>query len=102
MIRPPPNPPFFPNTTPSQSNTASFKYKDTKADGPTITAHDSNPATLTDATQQETINAAAATKIVFTSGAVTARSEEHTSELQSRSDLACRLLLEPTTTTTVT
>src|SRR5206468_13104521 len=28
------------------------------------------------------------------SGAVPARSEEHTSELQSRSDLVCRLLLE--------
>src|SRR5690349_12684314 len=30
--------------------------------------------------------------------AVTARSEEHTSELQSRRDLVCRLLLEPATT----
>src|SRR2546421_6345435 len=29
-----------------------------------------------------------------TSKACTARSEEHTSELQSRSDLVCRLLLE--------
>src|SRR2546421_12203608 len=28
------------------------------------------------------------------SGAVSGRSEEHTSELQSRSDLVCRLLLE--------
>src|SRR2546421_3623046 len=28
------------------------------------------------------------------SGASTSRSEEHTSELQSRSDLVCRLLLE--------
>src|SRR2546421_8350800 len=27
-------------------------------------------------------------------GLITARSEEHTSELQSRSDLVCRLLLE--------
>src|SRR2546421_9045687 len=29
------------------------------------------------------------------------RSEEHTSELQSRSDLVCRLLLEKKTTTTI-
>src|SRR5204862_5078424 len=30
----------------------------------------------------------------FTSGVLTGRSEEHTSELQSRRDLVCRLLLE--------
>src|SRR5206468_12406388 len=32
--------------------------------------------------------------INFASRSVTARSEEHTSELQSRSDIVCRLLLE--------
>src|SRR5206468_5712259 len=33
-------------------------------------------------------------KVVDTCGSGDARSEEHTSELQSRSDLVCRLLLE--------
>src|SRR2546428_8025584 len=33
---------------------------------------------------------------------MTNRSEEHTSELQSRSDLVCRLLLEKKKTTTLT
>src|SRR5206468_12904649 len=37
-------------------------------------------------------NAAIASALHLTEGAV--RSEEHTSELQSRSDLVCRLLLE--------
>src|SRR2546428_6788418 len=32
--------------------------------------------------------------VVSTTGTVCPRSEEHTSELQSRSDLVCRLLLE--------
>src|SRR5260221_2676400 len=32
--------------------------------------------------------------LVFGSGISTSRSEEHTSELQSHSDLVCRLLLE--------
>src|SRR2546421_8606384 len=35
-------------------------------------------------------------------GAGALRSEEHTSELQSRSDLVCRLLLEKKKTTTLT
>src|SRR2546428_7547801 len=35
-------------------------------------------------------------------GSSLARSEEHTSELQSRSDLVCRLLLEKKKTTTST
>src|SRR2546421_1083812 len=40
-----------------------------------------------------------ATRAIFTAGSpgasrLTTRSEEHTSELQSRSDLVCRLLLE--------
>src|SRR2546421_5595835 len=39
---------------------------------------------------------------VRTGPAATGRSEEHTSELQSRSDLVCRLLLEKKKKTTLT
>src|SRR5438034_7395965 len=38
--------------------------------------------------------AAAADQLVLSGGGDLARSEEHTSELQSHSDLVCRLLLE--------
>src|SRR2546421_7233873 len=38
--------------------------------------------------------AVAVSSSMRTSGFATTRSEEHTSELQSRSDLVCRLLLE--------
>src|SRR5438034_7344304 len=40
------------------------------------------------------IATSAATKAAITAGSLALRSEEHTSELQSHSDLVCRLLLE--------
>jgi len=52
----------------SGSSSASFTYTDTKAGTPTITAASTSPTTITSATQQETVNAAAATlKIAPTS-----------------------------------
>ena len=47
-------------------STASFTYTDTKAGTPTITAASTSPTTITSATQVETVNAAAASQIVFT------------------------------------
>jgi hypothetical protein len=52
----------------SGSSSASFTYTDTKAGTPTITAASTSPTTITSASQQETVNAAAATlKIAPTS-----------------------------------
>ena len=53
------------------SSSATFTYKDTQAGTPTITAASTVPSTITSATQQETVNAAAASKLVFTTSAVT-------------------------------
>src|SRR5207253_2938348 len=46
-------------------------YTDTKAGTPTITAASTSPTTITSATQTETVNAAAASKLVFTTSPVT-------------------------------
>jgi hypothetical protein len=48
------------------SSSASFTYTDTKAGTPTITAASTSPSTITSATQQETVNAAAASQLVVT------------------------------------
>ena len=53
------------------SSSATFSYMDTQAGTPTITAASTSPSTITSATQQETVSAAPATKLVFTSTAVT-------------------------------
>src|SRR5438034_4247454 len=81
MIRRPPRSTLFPYTTLFRSLPAGF-------------AHAGNlPAqrqiTETDAAQLELPQRASAPPT-----ALAARSEEHTSELQSHSDLVCRLLLE--------
>ena len=47
-------------------NSASFLYKDTVAGTPTITAATTSPTTLTSGTQGETVSAAAASKLAFT------------------------------------
>src|SRR5438874_6903402 len=48
--------------------------------------------TMTFATEPSTVRFPAS--VLTTAGNLTVRSEEHTSELQSRRDLVCRLLLE--------
>src|SRR2546428_9799964 len=68
MIRRPPRSTLFPYTTLFRSCTFLFKNWDTSTNN--------------------VIGSITATKYTWT------RSEEHTSELQSRSDLVCRLLLE--------
>src|SRR5205823_344226 len=48
------------------SSSVSFTYTDTKAGTPTITAASTSPTAITSATQIETVNAAAASKLTFT------------------------------------
>src|SRR5437868_11478437 len=72
MIRRPPRSTLFPYTTLFRSTL--FTYLHLAADKP----------------QAEALMASGATCIAYE----TVRSEEHTSELQSRFDLVCRLLLE--------
>src|SRR2546421_4376386 len=81
MIRRPPRSTLFPYTTLFRSQRAGIgarhvKHAAARADGHGMNSEDSKGALLRG------------------SAAVRPRSEEHTSELQSRSDLVCRLLLE--------
>src|SRR5438067_6896981 len=63
----------------------------------TLSLHDALPISLYVLAAKATLRRSAplpATAATFTIGALLLRSEEHTSELQSRFDLVCRLLLE--------
>src|SRR5438093_6980382 len=83
MIRPPPRPTLFPYTTLFRSvcagSSVSFIASASGSPAPTVQWQVSadNGATFTDVP-----------------GATSNRSEEHTSELQSLTNLVCRLLLE--------
>src|SRR2546428_6503690 len=80
MIRRPPRSTLFPYTTLFRSGTAKisncspFSRRSSNPGGPSVIRRWS--------------------PMSATSGSSSMRSEEHTSELQSRSDLVCRLLLE--------
>src|SRR2546430_4833547 len=95
MIRRPPRSTLFPYTTLFRSVVVQC------ADD--IAAHDSDPEVLANALRWKIGAAAesqrAATRLapmmaLLDTWALTSRSEEHTSELQSQSNLVCRLLLE--------
>src|SRR5439155_11078654 len=58
--------PASPLTIPNGSSSVNFTYTDTKAGTPTITAASTSPTAITSATQIETVNAAAASKLAFT------------------------------------
>src|SRR5436190_2562574 len=61
----------------------------------TLSLHDALPIySLKDLAGQQVLPFSMSFTTAHGSGARTARSEEHTSELQSHSDLVCRLLLE--------
>src|SRR2546430_9972923 len=88
MIRRPPRSTLFPYTTLFRSSTWSSSYNlslDWTLNGQTLSEPGLKHAQLTAA---DADIAGAETNLV------TARSEEHTSELQSQSNLVCRLLLE--------
>src|SRR5438874_3664654 len=78
MIRPPPRSTLFPYTTLFRSTAplTSFRPQAAKVNSTTY------------------ILAVATTRIYVVVATARIRSEEHTSELQSRRDLVCRLLLE--------
>src|SRR3712207_8639131 len=82
MIRRPPRSTLFPYTTLFRSH--STRYRTTHLWGSQWSATDS--ATFRKARGMESFTS--------TGGPATERSEEHTSELQSRQYLVCRLLLE--------
>src|SRR3712207_8190521 len=94
MIRRPPRSTLFPYTTLFRSTRAarSEPRKD-----PTPIAVDNNPKVL--APVSKVVRARSGTRTVkfidtVPTTAIVTRSEEHTSELQSRQYLVCRLLLE--------
>src|SRR3712207_8152716 len=78
MIRPPPRSTLFPYTTPFRSRTPS----------PVNSSASPSPATTATTARVPGTGPGGRT------GASGVRSEEHTSELQSRQYLVCRLLLE--------
>src|SRR2546430_5698626 len=78
MIRRPPRSTLFPYTTLFRSTTAGFS---------------SSSLVRTSRQHQEDTNMKS-TKVLALAAAMMLRSEEHTSELQSQSNLVCRLLLE--------
>src|SRR2546421_2416410 len=83
MIRRPPRSTLFPYTTLFRSNTLAALFPDREVIGIACQDLVLGLGTLHCMTQQQHEVLAG-----------NARSEEHTSELQSRSDLVCRLLLE--------
>src|SRR5438067_9194026 len=79
MIRPPPRPTLFPYTTLFRSRLS--------ARNASISCSVGTTPTVSSVTRRRNVRSSA-------SGVSSVRSEEHTSELQSRFDLVCRLLLE--------
>src|SRR5258707_2665145 len=87
MIRRPPRSTLFPYTTLFRSKARrSRPYRKNWTDSMMKFVVVLSTAVLATAAQTETVN--------FDAGAIGQRSEEHTSELQSRQYLVCRLLLE--------
>src|SRR5260221_8562802 len=83
MIRRPPRSTLFPYTTLFRSRlftAGSLQRPDSRRSSPTWTIPRRNVPVVTTAARHPTV--------------APSRSEEHTSELQSHSDLVCRLLLE--------
>src|SRR5438270_4687756 len=101
MLRPPPRSTLFPYTTLFRSNTLMRGDADAAAvdggDGraPKLEIHRIGTVGPDHLHAQTRGNLA----VLFRSGGF--RSEEHTSELQSQSNLVCRLLLEKKKTTTI-
>src|SRR5690349_22836092 len=90
MIRRPPRSTLFPYTTLFRS----CKFSSPVVGGAGTAVIDDTAADF--AQQSQLVDATIATRgaIEPTAYATSGRSEEHTSELQSRRDLVCRLLLE--------
>src|SRR2546430_4385359 len=87
MIRRPPRSTLFPYTTLFRSNIGSIYKGDHKNFSPRF-------GIAWDVTGKGTTIVRAGGSIIYSLLSMNARSEEHTSELQSQSNLVCRLLLE--------
>src|SRR5256886_13084940 len=82
MIRPPPISPLFPHPTLFRSCCSSTSRPRISAPPPVITI------------PRSTMSLASSGGVISRARRTASRSEEHTSELQSQSNLVCRLLLE--------
>src|SRR3712207_6973907 len=100
MTRPPPRPPLFPYRPLCRSRrTRRRQYEG--SDGSTVLTQETMPPWTCTASLKPAAFRAASASADRTPDlqCSTIRSEEHTSELQSRQYLVCRLLLEKKTTT---
>src|SRR5690606_41387711 len=90
-VRRPPSPTLFPYTTLFRSNAAAWPFRP-----PHVRAGRTRLARVTGggADRRGGLVAARLRALRGRRGAARGRSEEHTSELQSRENLVCRLLLE--------
>src|SRR5690606_41869388 len=94
LLRPPPTPTLFPYTTLFRSKPIP-NHDRPDADFPNIVRHCQLALDLGELVGgQHPLEVAGGADAAFDEG----RSEEHTSELQSRENLVCRLLLEKKTT----
>src|SRR2546428_6496122 len=92
MIRRPPRSTLFPYTTLFRSQVV---QQETEESQPIELPESGSWNGASDASQgRSESHPAGEIRLVEDIGTTVARSEEHTSELQSRSDLVCRLLLE--------
>src|SRR2546430_13572148 len=94
MIRRPPRSTLFPYTTLFRSSLAEAVVA--------LLAHDAEPRCLVQASSRAQLALGPERELAVARLAREARSEEHTSELQSQSNLVCRLLLEKKKTLTYT
>src|SRR3712207_7429289 len=88
MIRRPPRSTLFPYTTLFRSHLFAGRVRRRDRAG------DALEELFTDVAQQLHVEVALRAEVLVEHGLADARSEEHTSELQSRQYLVCRLLLE--------
>src|SRR5206468_10821142 len=85
----------YKSSTPSRPPVSFFFNKTPPTEIYTLSLHDALPILSEIAEKRGVSNMQVALAWVLAQPGITApRSEEHTSELQSRSDLVCRLLLE--------
>src|SRR5947207_9325284 len=97
MIRPPPRSTLFPYTTLFRSNRGPASIGHTPVQGPSLTDfRDLETPRSRRSDLERTYENMGVRQPLYSKGAgrLRGRSEEHTSELQSHSDLVCRLLLE--------
>src|SRR2546430_10994399 len=89
MIRRPPRSTLFPYTTLFRSNVKTFL----ESHGVDTSFFDPSSFGATPSTSSETAAPTPSPPHLPSASAIASRSEEHTSELQSQSNLVCRLLL---------